>query len=263
VKILQPNIIRIMVHIILTGATGLVGSAVLAQLLHSSTITRVSILSRRPVAATEGHKKANVIIQSDYSTYPQSLIDQLQDADGCIWAQGKSSMGMAEKDYTELTHDWPLAAAKAFDVMKGKDSSSSGVGRFSFIYVSGEGAHQTQKARTMFGRVKGRAEKDLLDLASSVEGTRLDVYNLRPAGIDGSVSAAKPDQVISLSYRMAGWLYPAVKLFAPKWHTPVDSLAKVAIDLASGDGKPLKAEAGVEADGRTIGNVAIRRLAGL
>jgi len=250
-----------MVHIILTGATGLVGSAVLAQLLHSAAITRVSILSRRPIAATEGHKKANVIIQSDYSTYPQSVIDQLQDADGCIWAQGKSSMGMTEEDYTELTYDWPLAAAKAFGGMKQKESSSDG--RFNFVYVSGEGADQTGKARAMFGRVKGRAEKDLVDLAGSADSTNLAMYNLRPAGIDGSDSAAKPDRVVSMPERLAGWMYPAVKLFAPKWHTPVDSLAKVAIDLAVGDGKPLKAEAGVEADGRTLGNVAIRRLAGL
>jgi hypothetical protein len=250
-----------MVHIILTGATGLVGSAVLAQLLHSTAITRVSILSRRPIAATEGHKKANVIIQTDYSSYPQSVIDQLQDADGCIWAQGKSSIGMTEKDYTELTYDWPLAAAKAFGGMKQKDSSSGG--GFNFVYVSGEGADQTQKARAMFGRIKGRAEKDLVDLVGSAETKSLAVYNLRPAGIDGSGSAAKPDRVVSLPERLAGWMYPAVKLFAPKWHTPVDSLAKVAIDLAAGDGKPLKAEAGVEADGRTLGNVAIRRLAGL
>ena len=174
-----------MVHIILTGATGLVGSAVLAQLLHSSTITRVSILSRRPIAATEGHKKANVIIQTDYSSYPQSVIDQLQDADGCIWAQGKSSVGMTEKDYTELTHDWPLEAAKAF--ASTKDPSDK---RFNFVYVSGEGADQTEKARAMFGRIKGRAEKDLLDLANDAH---LSVYNLRPAGIDGSASASKPE----------------------------------------------------------------------
>lgn len=249
-----------MVHIILTGATGLVGSAVLAQLLHSAAVTRVSILSRRPIAATEGHKKANVIIQTDYSSYPQSVIDQLQDADGCVWAQGKSSIGMTEKDYTELTYDWPLAAAKAFGGMK-KDSSSGG--GFNFVYVSGEGADQTQKARAMFGRIKGRAEKELVDLANSAGGTKLAVYNLRPAGIDGSGSAAKPDRVVSMPERLAAWMYPAVKLFAPKWHTPLDSLAKVAIDLAAGDGKPLKAEGGVEADGRTLGNVAIRRLAGL
>lgn len=36
-------------------------------------------------------------------------------ADGCIWAQGKSSVGMSEAEYSELTQDWPLAAAKAFN----------------------------------------------------------------------------------------------------------------------------------------------------
>jgi hypothetical protein len=37
----------------------------------------------------------------------------------------------------------------------------------------------------------------------------------------------------------------------------------VAVDLAAGNGEPFKRDVGVEADGRTLGNVAIRRLAGL
>lgn len=244
-----------MVHVILTGATGLVGSAVLAQLLSSTSITRVSVLSRRPVAAAEGHAKANVVIQSDFSQYPQSLLDQLRDADGCIWAQGKSSIGMTEKDYTELTHDWPLEAAKAFG--SAKDPSGK---RFNFVYVSGEGADQTQKTRTMFGRIKGKAEKDLVDLAGT---SHLSVYNLRPGGIDGRASVAKPVVPRSMPERLAGWLYPVVTAIAPKYVTPVNSLAKVAIDLAVGDGEPLKKGDGVEKDGRTLSNVAIRRLAGL
>lgn len=244
-----------MVHIILTGATGLVGSAVLAQLLSSTAITRVSILSRRPVAAAEGHAKAKVVMQSDFSQYPQSLLDQLRDADGCIWAQGKTSIGMTEKDYTELTHDWPMEAAKAFG--NAKDASSK---RFNFVYVSGEGADQTQTTRAMFGRIKGKTEKDLLDLAGN---TYLSVYNLRPAGIDGRNSVAKPDRPRQMLERAVGLLYPVVAAIAPKYITPVDSLAKVAVDLAVGDGEPLKTGAGVEKDGRTLSNVAIRRLAGL
>lgn len=244
-----------MVHVILTGATGLVGSAVLAQLLSSTSITRVSILSRKPVAAATGHAKANVILQSDFSRYSPSILDQLQDADGCIWAQGKSSAGMTEKDYTELTHDWPLEAAKAFG--GAKDPTGK---RFKFVYVSGEGADQTEKARAMFGRIKGRAEKDLLALA---DDTHLSVYNLRPAAIDGSASASQPERARSMQDSISAWLFPVIKTVAPKWHTPVDSLAKVAIDLAVGNGEPIKQDAGVEADGRTLRNVAIRRLAGL
>jgi hypothetical protein len=37
----------------------------------------------------------------------------------------------------------------------------------------------------------------------------------------------------------------------------------VAVDLATGDGKSIKLDAGVEADGRTLRNVGIRKLAGL
>ena len=244
-----------MVHVVLTGATGLVGSAILSQLLSSPSITHVSILSRRPVTAAEGHPKAKVIIHSDFSQYSPTVLGQLSGADGCIWAQGKSSVGMSEAEYSELTHDWPLAAAKAF----GGISDLSGR-RFNFVYVSGEGADQTQKTRTMFGRVKGKSEKDLLDLASH---SHISVYNLRPAGIDGSESAAKPERPASWQEKVAGCFFPAVKLFAPQWHTPVDSLAKVAVRLSTGDGKPIQSNTGVEPDGRTLRNVAIRSLAGL
>lgn len=80
-----------MVHIILTGATGLVGSAVLDQLLLNQTVSRISILSRRPVKMAEGHEdKAKVIIHKDFKEYDQALLDQLKDAQGCVWALGVS-----------------------------------------------------------------------------------------------------------------------------------------------------------------------------
>lgn len=244
-----------MVHVVLTGATGLVGSAVLSQLLSTPSITRVSILSRRPVAAAEGHEKAKVVIHSDFSQYPPNVLEQLSGAQSCIWAQGKSSVGMTEPEYAELTHDWPLAAAKAFS--KAADESHP----FNFVYVSGEGADPTQSTRTMFGRVKGKAEQALIEVGSS---TPLSVYNLRPAGIDGRESASKPERPASWQDNLAAWSFlPLVRLFAPKWHTPVDSLAQVAVRLAIGDGKPVAQGDGVEAGGRTLRNVAIRNLAGL
>jgi uncharacterized protein YbjT (DUF2867 family) len=77
-------------HLILTGATGLVGSGVLHSMLTTPTITKVSVLSRRPVPMAEGHSKVNVIIHQDYENYPSELMQQLKDADGCVWAQGIS-----------------------------------------------------------------------------------------------------------------------------------------------------------------------------
>lgn len=77
-------------HLILTGATGLVGAGVLYDMLNVPAITKVTILSRRPVPMVEGHPKANVIIHKDFTNYPPELLNQLEGAEGCVWAQGVS-----------------------------------------------------------------------------------------------------------------------------------------------------------------------------
>jgi uncharacterized protein YbjT (DUF2867 family) len=81
-------------HIILTGATGTVGAAVLRHCLASSKVTKLSILSRRqfalPVSEDLDVQKAHVIVHEDYSTYPDELSTKLNGAEGCVWAQGIS-----------------------------------------------------------------------------------------------------------------------------------------------------------------------------
>lgn len=59
-------------------------------MLAQETISRISILSRRPVQMAEGHEKAKVIIHKDYKTYEKALLDELKHAHGCVWAQGIS-----------------------------------------------------------------------------------------------------------------------------------------------------------------------------
>ena len=77
-------------HLILTGATGLVGAAVLENMLAQESINRISILSRRPVKMAEGHDKAKVIIHKDFKNFDDALLEQLKDAQGCVWALGVS-----------------------------------------------------------------------------------------------------------------------------------------------------------------------------
>lgn len=88
-------------HLILTGATGLVGAAVLDSMLAQESISRISILSRRPVKMAEGHDKAKVIIHKDFKTYDKALLDELRDAQGCVWALGVS-MNDVNKEYARL-----------------------------------------------------------------------------------------------------------------------------------------------------------------
>lgn len=78
-----------MSHLILTGATGLVGSAALAHVLSlpAGNITKLSILSRRPVPMADGEPNVEVLIQKDFSTFEPDVLARLKGADGCIWAQ--------------------------------------------------------------------------------------------------------------------------------------------------------------------------------
>jgi uncharacterized protein YbjT (DUF2867 family) len=92
-------------HLILTGATGLVGAAVLDSMLAQEAVSRISILSRRPVKMAEGHDKAKVIIHKDYKTYDKALLDELKDAQGCVWAQGVSQNDVSkEYVFLQATH---------------------------------------------------------------------------------------------------------------------------------------------------------------
>lgn len=93
-------------HLILTGATGLVGAGVLQSMLTNSQVTRISILSRRPVAMAEGHEdKAKVIIHKDFKTYDTALLEQLKDAQGVVWALGVSQNAV-DKTCAVLSHLW-------------------------------------------------------------------------------------------------------------------------------------------------------------
>lgn len=239
-----------MAHIIVTGATGAAGSAVLAHALASPSISRVSILSRRPVKLAENQPKANVIIHQDFESYPPSVLDQLKGAQGVVWAQGISSYGMKEDEYSLITVTYPVAAAKAFAGLNDK---------LNFVYVSGEGADTSGKAYAMFGRVKGRAEKTLLELQNDHEG--LSVYNVRPAVIRSVAHLA--DRSKNMNDRLIAALGPVFQMVMPSFVIPTDKLAEATVKLAIGDGKPVPAGVGVEADGRLLRNTALRKLAGL
>lgn len=92
-----------MAHIILTGCTGTAGSAVLARCIESSTISTVSVLSRRPVKQAAGHDKVKVILHQDFTSYPNQLLEeQLKGATACIWALGIPS-GSASPRYVYIS----------------------------------------------------------------------------------------------------------------------------------------------------------------
>ncbi|KAJ3497548.1 hypothetical protein NLG97_g1813 [Lecanicillium saksenae] len=94
-------------HLILTGATGLVGSSVLEAMIKAKDVTKISVLSRRPIPFVEDAKspKVNVIIHRDFQKYDANLLSQLSGAQGCVWALGISQ--------TKVGRENPLVALGA------------------------------------------------------------------------------------------------------------------------------------------------------
>lgn len=161
-------------------------------------------------------------------------------------------------DYVVLTHDYPVAAAKAF---------SSLHENFKFVYVSGEGATTTPGMFTpYFGVIKGRAEASLLSLVHQSDCKGLRPYSVRPAAVDASEHL----EVQSFIPQRGGWtelaesgFLPVLRYTWPSFITPTKDMSRVFVDLALGDGEPVKNVEGLSGEGRTLNNKAIRTLAGL
>ena len=86
------------------------------------------------------------------------------------------SLAHADKpsEYIKITHDYPLAAAKAFSTLPPAGKP------FKFVYVSGEGATTSPGFLTpFFGRIKGQAESELLKLSQAPEHSNLRIYSAR------------------------------------------------------------------------------------
>ena len=72
--------------LILTGASGFVGSEVLSQALSHPSITSIIALSRKPLAEPHtSNQKLKVVLLDDFSSYKPSVLEQLSGADTCIW----------------------------------------------------------------------------------------------------------------------------------------------------------------------------------
>src|SRR5262245_53440970 len=136
--------------VLLFGATGMVGQGVLRELLAAPDVERVLAVGRSPSGVQ--HEKLADLVHEDLFDYT-SIGEQLTGWDACLFCLGVSSAGMSEADYTRVTYDLTMAAAKAIVAASSQAT---------FIYVSGAGTNSTGKGGAMWARVKGRTENDLL-----------------------------------------------------------------------------------------------------
>jgi uncharacterized protein YbjT (DUF2867 family) len=138
--------------ILVTGATGLVGAEVVRQAILDDDIQQVTCLVRR-----EGelkHPKVKYVIHKNFMDY-SGIADVLKEQDACIWALGVSQTQVSKEEYHTITFDYAVNAGKALLAVNP---------RIIFLFVSGGGADTTEQSKTLFARVKGKTENELMRL---------------------------------------------------------------------------------------------------
>lgn len=201
--------------VIVYGATGMIGQGVLRECLLDPKVDAVLSVARRPTG--QQHPKLKELVRPDLTDYA-GVEDQLAGYDACFFTLGVSSAGMTEADYTKVTYDLTMAAARAI----AKASPN-----LTFVYVSGAGTDSSEQGRSMWARVKGKTENALL--AMPFKGA----YMFRPGAIQALHGIKSRTPAYRAFYAIAGWwLLPLAKLVAPGSITTTEAIGKAMISVA-------------------------------
>lgn len=196
---------------IITGATGMVGEGVLHQCLLSDKVEAVLVINRKPCGIT--HPKLKEIIHADFFNLAP-IQDQLDGYDACFFCLGVSSVGMSEENYYKVTYLLTMHVAEILSRINAD---------MTFCYISGAGTESTENGRSMWARVKGKTENDLMKLPFK------QVFNFRP-GFMKSFKGAK--NTLSF-YKYISWMYPIGRLIYPKGFITLEEVGKAMINTVN------------------------------
>ena len=200
--------------VILFGATGMVGQGVLRECLLSNEVSSVLTIGRSVTG--QQNAKLTEIAQTDLTNLP-AIAERLSGYDACFFCLGVSSVGMNEQDYTRTTYDLTLALARTLFKLNPN---------MTFIYVSGTATDSTEKGGSMWARVKGRTENDLLRLGFK------SAYMVRPGFIQPLDGIKTKTAVYAALYAVLAPLYPVFKAIAPNYVTTTRQVGRAMIQVA-------------------------------
>ena len=162
--------------LIMTGVSGFVGLEAITHALTHPSVTSIVALTRKPLPITS--PKLQTIIHEDFSSYPPSLMSQLEGASACIWVIGVKSANVEVTRRTRL--EYGMAAAQAFSTLPQAAGQT-----FKFVFVSGIVTVPDQDANIWIfseGRkVGGQAENEIVAFAEGKQ--QFESFVMRPASV--------------------------------------------------------------------------------
>jgi uncharacterized protein YbjT (DUF2867 family) len=202
--------------VVLFGATGMVGQSALRACLLDPEVSEVVAVVRSPMANAKEHAKLRELVHANFEDF--SGLENTLDADACFWCVGVTSAGISEADYTRITHDFTLAAAKVLVRPT-----------MTFVFVSGTGAD----GKAMWARVKRKTEEALQRMPFK------DVFVFRPGMIQPLHGIRSRTRLYNVVYPLIAPLMALTKLLKPSFVTDTDRVGRAMLRVAK-NGYPKK-----------------------
>jgi uncharacterized protein YbjT (DUF2867 family) len=193
---------------IITGSTGMVGEGVLHECLKHPDVESVLVINRKPCGVV--HNKLKEIIHKDFFDLSQ-VESQLSGYNACYFCAGVSSVGKKENEYKRITYDLTMNFANTIQRLNPE---------IVFTYVSGVGTDSTEKGKSMWARVKGKTENDLLKLPFKA------AYMFRPGYIQPTKGLKNTYKI----YKVLVPLYPIFEKLFPKYVITLEDVGKAMIN---------------------------------
>ena len=194
-------------HVVITGATGMVGGCALRICLENPDVSLVTTIGRSRTGIDD--PRLREILVDDFSDY-SALTDVLKNQDAALFCLGVYTGAVPDELFRQVTVDYTLAFARVLH----KASSQA-----AFCFLSGQGADQTEKSRMAFARYKGAAEKALLEIGFP------RVHIFRP----GYIYPVTPRKEPNFMYTFSRFLYPLARRIYPNIGISSEDLAAAMV----------------------------------
>lgn len=192
----------------------MVGQGVMRECLLDRDVGSVLSIVRSPTG--QRHPKLRELVHSDFLDY-SAIENLLSGFDACFFCLGVSSAGMTEENYRRVTYDFAMAAARTLARLNPT---------MTFIYVSGMGTDSSERGRSMWARVKGKTENELLRLPFQA------AYMFRPAAIVPLHGIRSKTMLYRALYAGLAPLLPWMNARFPKYVTTTEQVGRAMLKVA-------------------------------